>query len=227
MSAISKAAPAGLGIVTPLSPSVLRQTATLVRTIAANGTGGYTITPAGEPAPAFKCSLLPPKTFSAPAQDSAPRQWRNKMDLVYLSKVLGKPQTKWEPGARIEIEEIEYEVVSESLDKRIGPTVFAYSASVLPVSQLWPLTAKLTDLKGTNVPGVGDVPFAVWEPSADRFAQRGRYDDTEGEVPADFMAAVQGKNLALVVGTRKYKIISAHTHFSQPHISLRLVSLDA
>lgn len=219
-------APAGAAIVTPLSPSQLRQQATLVRTIARNG-DGYTITPAGEDAPTFQCALLPPKTYSAPASDIAPRQWKNKLELFYLAKALGQPQTAYEPGARFTIEGVEYEAVSEVLPRRLGLAVFSYVQRVLPVSQLWPLTATLVDLKGDPVPDVEEIPFAVWEGSSDRNTSRGRYDDTEGEVPPDFADAVKGTNLALLLGTRKYKIQSAHTHFSQPHVSLRLVSLDA
>jgi hypothetical protein len=216
----------GVGIQTPLSPSTLSQTATLVRTVEADGSGGYTITPSGENPITFKCALLPPSTFSAPASDISPRQWKNKFELVYLAKILGVPQTVWAPGTRVEIEEVEYEVVSDSLDKRLGPVTFAYSTKLLPVSQLYPLTARLTDLKGVDVPDVDPIPFAVWESTSDRYASRGRFDDTEGEVPVDFMEAVKGTNLTLLIGTRKYKITTAHTHFAQPHISLRLVSLD-
>lgn len=216
----------GPSVVTPLSPSVLRQTGTLVRTIEQNG-DGYTITNAGEPPQTFKCALLPPKTFSAPSQDLAPRLWRNAFELVYLAKSLGQPQTEYKTGARFEIDGVEYETVGEALAKRLGATVFAYAQKVLPVSQLWPLTATLTDLKGDPVEGVDPVPFAVWEGNSDRFGQRGRYDGTEGECPVDFASAVKGKNLTLLVSARKYKIQSAHAHFAQPHISMRLVSLDA
>ena len=222
----ARGALAGPGIITPLSPSRMTQTAKLVRTVTQNGVG-YTITNAGVPAPTFPCSLLPPKTFSAPASDISPRQWKNKFELYYLSKFLGKAQTAYEAGTRLEINGVKYEVVSEALSKRVGLAVWAYSQSLLPVSQLWPLAATLCDLKGTAVPEVLPVPFAVWEAPADRFAQRGRYDDTEGEVPPEFSEAVKGKNLSLLVGTRKYKIQSAHNHFAQPHVSLKLVSLDA
>jgi hypothetical protein len=222
----SLTSPLGTGPVTPFSPSRMTQVAKLVRTVVQNGTG-YTITLAGEPAPTFSCALLPPKTFSAPASDISPRQWKNKFELYYLAKLLGKDQTVYQPGARVEIEGVAYEIVSEPLSKRVGLTVWAYVQNVLPVLQLWPLTATLTDLKGTPVVGVGPVPFAVWEGTTDRFGQRGRFDDTEGDVPPEFADAVKGKNLALVVGTRKYKVQSAHAHFAQPHISLRLVSLDA
>lgn len=224
--AFPSAAPKEAGVVTPLSPSVLRQTATLIQVVEQEG-DGYKITPAADPAPTFKCALLPPKTFSAPTSDVAPRMWRNKSELFYLAKVLGTPQTEYAAGVRVEIDGVEYETVGDSLAKRLGIATFAYVQRVLHVSEIWPLTATLTTLNGENVPDTPPVPFAVWEGSSDRFSSRGRYDDTEGEVPAEFADAVKGKNLALLVGTRKYRIQSAHTHFAQPHVSLKLVSLDA
>lgn len=215
---------AGPGVITPLSPSVMKQTATVLSTVTQNG-DGYTITvPIGA---AFPCTLLPPKTFSAPASDLAPRQWRNKHELYYLAKKLGQPQTAYAPGARVEIDGVEYVTIGDPLAKRLGLAVFAYVQQVLPVIEVWPLTSELLDLQGNPVGEVGPVPLAVWEPPADRTGQRGRYDDTEGEVPPNFADAVKGTNLALLVGTRKYKIKSAHPHFAQPHIGLRLVSLDA
>lgn len=213
-------------IVTPLSPSTMTQVASLLRTVKQDGTG-YTISETPPSPPTFPCSLLPPKTFSAPANDMAPRQWRNKQELYYLAKVLGKPQPTLDPGTRLEIEGVQYEVVSEALSERLALTVWAYKQNVLPIQQLWPLTAALTGLNGAEVPDVGPVPFAVWEGRSDRFSSRGRYDDTEGEVPVDFAESVKAKNTALLVGTRKYKIQSVHCHFAQPHVSMTLVSLDA
>jgi hypothetical protein len=217
---------AAQGIRTPLSPSRMTQTASLLRTVEQEGTG-YKISETPPVPPSFPCSLLPSKTFSAPASDSPPRQWKNKQELFYLARKLGVEQPILQPGSRIEVEGVQYEVVSEALAERVALTVWAYKQNVLPVSQLWPLTATLVDLKGEEVPDVGPVPFAVWEGSADRFGQRGRYDDTEGEVPCDYAEAVKGQNVALTIGTRKYKIQSAHCHFAQPHVSLKLVSLDA
>lgn len=226
MSPVPRHSTVGPSIVTPLSPSVMKQTALLLSTTEQDG-DKYAITEPDDEV-SFTCSLLPPKTFSAPPADLAPRQWRNKHDLYYLAKKLGQPQTVYAPGTRLEIDGVEYETVGEALAKRLGLAVFAYAQQVLPVSQIWPLESELVDLKGTEVDGVGTVPLAVWEPPADRTGARGRYDDTEGEVPARYLDAVKGTNVALVVsGGRKYKIKSAHPHFAQPHVGLRLVSLDA
>jgi hypothetical protein len=217
---------------TPLNGSQLRQTATVVRTVSQAADGTFVITPAKSPIPTFACACLPPKTYTAPPTDGAPRSVKNKSTLWYLSRQLGRKLPAYDTGTRLSITpptlrrqlSTVYETVSPARAERLGLTTWAWQQDVLSLSWLWPLTAALQELGGEQV---ASVPIALWEPSAWRSASRGTYETLDAEAAPEFLAALSVINRQLLVGTRTFRITSVTPQYQQPHVSLQLSEVKA
>ncbi len=208
---------------TGLSASELKNLATLIRQVLNDETGQslFQITNAADPAPNFKCALLPPKAASTPAADAAPRASANRSVMYWMAKnIKGQAQPAYTAGARFDVDGMSYELVSGSRALRIAQRIHAYHAEVLPVVTLWPLTAQLQELGGVVVEA--NVPVAIWEGAGEVQRGRGMYDDIEAEAPPEFLAELEHRNRQLVLGGYTYRIKSALPHFQQPHVQMRL-----
>jgi hypothetical protein len=169
--------------------------------------------------PAFYASLAPPDAAATPGE--APRQAPPAM-LRHASGLTG-PLSDLRAGSRVEpLLRGPYEILDNGVEITTGARSVGRQFACLPVDFLYPLDAILSDMDGNPI---SNMELAIWSASETHDVQAGEYEDYDGEAPIEYAASLQ-RNVDIMVGTTRYRIIAAETDLDVPRTRLRLRKAD-
>ncbi len=199
----------------------LNEEARITRLVTIGSEQVATVTAAVGP---WRPARFAPPTATAPADDASPRgQAATTLEYVEGWLALGP----LDPGDRVERRRgaIALEVVraARAVFTRSG-AVDGWAVDVLPVAELYPVTASLQEQGGAIVRAA--LTCAIWSDSTRR-EPTGEYHDRLGEAPVEFAAELAVANRQLVLGSQKLRITSAEVDVTGPRVRLSLRRVNA
>lgn len=96
--------------------------------------------------------------------------------------------------------------------------IFAFA----PVDWLYPLDGILSDMDGNPI---GDMKLGIWGALEVHDVTAGEFEDYEAEAPIEYIASLQ-RNVDIMVGTTRYRILASEPDFGVMTIHLRLRKAD-
>jgi len=201
----------------PLIAAAHNLRATLARTVTtANGQ----VTVDNEPDyPPFWISIIPP---DGPAASGEPPRSAPTAMLRHASGLTG-PRLDLRAGFRLDVlSRGTYEVLDNGVEITTGARVVGKQYACLPLDFLYPLDGILSDMDGNPI---SDIDIAIWSATESHDVAAGEYEDYEGEAPIEFAADLQ-RNIDVMVGTTRYRIIAAERDIDVPRVRLRFRKAD-
>lgn len=172
-------------------------------------------------APDFRCSMTSPKRARSAGEDSSPRELPS-YKLQIASQTTGVDVTVPTGGSTVRVRGVEYEVLSDPRELISYGDAYAYEASVLPVTTLYPQVAAVAGVGGTESGPEVLATFSLWSESEGP-RSRGEYEELRGEAPVHLWTALRETNVTLVQDDAEVlKVTSALLNLESPHVALRL-----
>lgn len=169
-------------------------------------------------APAFPCSLTPPRDQPS-GDDESPRAAPTHT-LRWVTGFRAPSGAALRAGERISVGEVTYELLTASRPVRAGRVIAGAEAPVQDVRVLWPLAADFTEQNGAVF--VAGAIVAVWG-GTDSNRPEGTYEDREGEAPIEHATVLGRDNVILrLVDGQKLRVTSAVVDVIGPRVRLTL-----
>jgi hypothetical protein len=169
--------------------------------------------------PYFWASVTPPDSPAAPGDD--PRQAPTAM-LRHASRLTG-PALDLRAGFRVENDSgTLIEILDNGTPVTTGSRLVGMSFACLPVDWLYPLTGVISDMDG-NPTGIASL--AIWGASESHDVSAGEFEDYDGSAAIEYASGLM-RNVDLMVGTTRYRILAAETDMGSMYVRLRLRKAD-
>ena len=92
----------------------------------------------------------------------------------------------------------------------------------LPVEYLYPLDGILSDMDGNPI---GNMQLAIWGAAETHDVRAGEFEDYQGEAPIEYAASLM-RNVDIMVGTIRYRVLASETDLNIACARLRLRKAD-
>jgi hypothetical protein len=115
-----------------------------------------------------------------------------------------------------------YELLDSGVQLTTGQRVTGVEFAVLPIAILYPLSGIISDMDGNPA---GDMTLAIWSPVETHDVNAGEYEDYLGEAPIEF-GPILMRNVDIMVGTVRYRVISAVNDLNAMVVGLQLRKAD-
>jgi len=114
------------------------------------------------------------------------------------------------------------ELLDNGFEFTVGSRTIANVFTCQPVDFLYPLSGIISDMDGNPI---SDMPLAIWSPIESHDVNAGEFEDYEGEASIEFAPALM-RNVDVMVGTTRYRILAAEPQPDMMYVHLRLRKAD-
>jgi len=115
-----------------------------------------------------------------------------------------------------------YELLDAGVDVTTGSRIVGREYACLPVDFLYPLDSIISDMDGNPI---SNMELAIWDATEIHNVRSGEYENYNGEAPIEYASSLM-RNVDVMVGTTRYRIIASEVDLDMPRVRLRLRKAD-
>lgn len=114
------------------------------------------------------------------------------------------------------------ELLDNGINITTGQRIVAIEFAAAPIDVLYPLEGIISDMDGNPI---GNMSLGIWGGTELHDITAGEFEDYDGEAPIEFGPQLM-RNVDVMIGTTRFRVMSAVTDYNQMNVRLRLRKAD-